>query len=965
MMSSLVLNSSHNRPCFRVVRSVRRQHENFGTERQRQRYFSSLFMLVRPGRRRFSFHQVSSNVVGRINFTCDISEFPDHRLVIAPRSFDVDTRFFSSGNSVSMPLSSVPLSGDATNASLEILSSQSLTRSLASRLSLHAHYAPGSSWNPALILNDLHSYISCLQHITPSHTKYSLLNEHVVRDAIRCTSRTNLPPHKLGPLVRKLEVALQLTHFSMTDALSLSLIRAHADGGNVWRVCEIVRWRRRQNFPVATYDRIKGQGLQHETIQPTPSHVVFRNLPKNYPSIVADDIQVTAYKEEEEKASLPPVRPWWYLPEKTQNFFAADAQNSDIDPILLSIMKTTTTTTMSSPVAAIATGSHCDVSPGPVSEYHAILHALTCNALGLRSSSPSPKWQRSVLEAKLNRLKSALSAVRKDVNETHKAYLEALHTDGGAVAIFGAPQSTFPKSETNWTAEITMRCLDLRKHHGSLPDTLDKIVEKLWSGESLAVANDNLWTKFVRSCSSSDPSPIDDPAVRDFAKLLCLRTPQGAHITQSIPGEEQGFSHYCKLKNLTRSKIFVDDKEIQGKDKSVKRKQRPRFKDEHPRFIRHVYHSLRDSWVQHVHNIIGGAVEALSMSPLPLSSNPQPVADYGAYVSRLKKRYIREEKLISQLETVRSQLRVADPYPWVESVAFGMASAGFWPPPPEQRLIEGMLDAFTAGGRRVGKFSNNKVETVEHMIRIDQVHFDEEKQLWVNKNKEAPEISPSAFNALAFADNLRRGKYGNIPIALNRSCWNILVKICCYDGAIWRALHILRVEMPKQGVEADTYTYNTILSALSRMGYHHACNGILVDMANRSIPLDKYTVEALAMAHLNAGDVAAASTVVQNMFNQYSVLPPYEVHLSIIKKALSPADNGRQQQFGEKTTTRNTAEARRHVHFLRQLEKWEPSTYDSPELKKWVHLTRNNPNLSYKALQELFKAFGEDLELRT
>ena len=51
---------------------------------------------------------------------------------------------------------------------------------------------------------------------------------------------------------------------------------------------------------------------------------------------------------------------------------------------------------------------------------------------------------------------------------------------------------------------------------------------------------------------------------------------------------------------------------------------------------------------------------------------------------------------------------------------------------------------------------------------------------------------------------------------LNVSCWNLLVKACCYDRAVWRALNMLRVEIPVEGVAPDRYTYNTILSALSR-----------------------------------------------------------------------------------------------------------------------------------------------------
>ena len=43
------------------------------------------------------------------------------------------------------------------------------------------------------------------------------------------------------------------------------------------------------------------------------------------------------------------------------------------------------------------------------------------------------------------------------------------------------------------------------------------------------------------------------------------------------------------------------------------------------------------------------------------------------------------------------------------------------------------------------------------------------------------------------------------------------MKACCYRGAIWRAMEILNETLPRQGIEPDAFTYNTIIAGLARV----------------------------------------------------------------------------------------------------------------------------------------------------
>lgn len=114
-------------------------------------------------------------------------------------------------------------------------------------------------------------------------------------------------------------------------------------------------------------------------------------------------------------------------------------------------------------------------------------------------------------------------------------------------------------------------------------------------------------------------------------------------------------------------------------------------------------------------------------------------------------------------------------------------------------------------------------------------------------------------------------------------------------------------------------------------------------MTNRSIPLDKYTVQALVDGSLNASDVSGAITLVQDILNQHSVLPPYTSHLKIIEFALA---------------NDLVFEAKRYLFFLQQL--WNRKENDD---KNWeLNFAKENPKIGKEALMKLFHYYGAELK---
>lgn len=118
-------------------------------------------------------------------------------------------------------------------------------------------------------------------------------------------------------------------------------------------------------------------------------------------------------------------------------------------------------------------------------------------------------------------------------------------------------------------------------------------------------------------------------------------------------------------------------------------------------------------------------------------------------------------------------------------------------------------------------------------------------------------------------------------------------------------------------------------------------------MNNKSVPISKYTIEAMVDGMLNMGDIAGAITFVQDVLTQHSRLPPYTSHLKIIEYALA---------------SDLPYEAKRHVYLLQQVWRWEPNEYHDPASVKEMELIQKNPKLSKISIQKLFAFFGERLE---
>lgn len=210
-----------------------------------------------------------------------------------------------------------------------------------------------------------------------------------------------------------------------------------------------------------------------------------------------------------------------------------------------------------------------------------------------------------------------------------------------------------------------------------------------------------------------------------------------------------------------------------------------------------------------------------------------------------------------------------------------------------------------------------------------------------------PDWSPPLTAAISFADSLTQGACGHDPIELDLISLSILIKICVNRGSLWRAMHILDDVIPSSGIEADVIAYNTLLKGLSRVGDAPTMKSYFNQMLAKGISPTKETVEAIVDGLLNLGDVGSAITLVQDIFNQHSILPPYTTHLKIIEFSL-----GRSLPH----------EAKRHVYFIQQLWKWERNAYHTEQFCKLMELTQKNPKLSREALQKLFAYFGEKLD---
>ena len=249
------------------------------------------------------------------------------------------------------------------------------------------------------------------------------------------------------------------------------------------------------------------------------------------------------------------------------------------------------------------------------------------------------------------------------------------------------------------------------------------------------------------------------------------------------------------------------------------------------------------------------------------------------------------------------------------------------PPPPYHKIPSQVR----------GKFVRKPGTTTEDGI----------KQLKMDRESD-PDWSPALTAAISFADSLKHGgACGHEPIELDLISYSILIKVCVNRGSLWRAMHILDEVMPSNYVEPDVVAFNTLLSGLARVGDVPTIREYFSKMVAMGISPSPETIQSYVEGLLNLGDISAAITVVQDCFNQHSVLPPYTIHLKILEFALARG---------------LVYEAKRHVFFIQQLWKWERNDYHSEEFSKIVELTKRNPKLSKEALERLFAYFGESLE---
>mmetsp|Transcript_23104 Transcript_23104/g.43998 ORF Transcript_23104/g.43998 Transcript_23104/m.43998 type:complete len:604 (+) Transcript_23104:611-2422(+) len=221
----------------------------------------------------------------------------------------------------------------------------------------------------------------------------------------------------------------------------------------------------------------------------------------------------------------------------------------------------------------------------------------------------------------------------------------------------------------------------------------------------------------------------------------------------------------------------------------------------------------------------------------------------------------------------------------------------------------------------------------------------EKGQLKLERENE-PEYSIPLAAAFAFAESLQHGACGHEAIQLNLGSYNALIKACVHRGALWRAMHLLDTTMPLSKVSPNVVSYNLILSGLAAVGDVVVAQEYYNKMLSAGLKPDAFTVRAIVDGLLNVGDVQGAVTVVQDFFNQHSILPPYTTHSKILELCL-----GRDLIY----------EAKRYVYFIQQLWRWEPNQYHEESFVKLMKATQRNTQLQKPALQKLFAYFGEEL----
>jgi pentatricopeptide repeat protein len=212
-----------------------------------------------------------------------------------------------------------------------------------------------------------------------------------------------------------------------------------------------------------------------------------------------------------------------------------------------------------------------------------------------------------------------------------------------------------------------------------------------------------------------------------------------------------------------------------------------------------------------------------------------------------------------------------------------------------------------------------------------------------------PGYSPALNAAFEFASSVRLGAAGHPGVDLNPSGLAALVSACVTRGALWRALQIVEdhEKEPRRGSTVSVVSYNILLTGLARVGDVRTMQDVTGRMLSSGLKPNSSTVRAIVTGLLNLGDVGSAITVVQDSFNQHGVLPPVTTLVTIVEHCLS-----RDMVF----------EAKRCVYFVQQLWKWTQTTYDTPEMARFMGRIQSHPQLQRSAIESLFAYFGYRLD---
>ena len=341
---------------------------------------------------------------------------------------------------------------------------------------------------------------------------------------------------------------------------------------------------------------------------------------------------------------------------------------------------------------------------------------------------------------------------------------------------------------------------------------------------------------------------------------------------------------------------------------------------------------------------------------------------------------------------------IDNPTRWLDAILLNMAQRNF---PLTTPIANRMIDCYSATGGRTGKAVHHFYRVVRQGILTmspeeKPKHTDEMPQEWFHvpeigksvyqpvkvkvkfnegsppfykvpsrvrgrllydRNTEVgelklerevePEYSLPLAAAFAFADSLQHGACGHEPISLDVGSYNALIKACVCRGALWRAMHVLDTTMPAANIVPNTRSYNFLLSGLAAVGDVVTSQEYYLKMHNAGVRPDSYTVSAIVDGLLNMNDIPGAVTVVQDFFNQHSVLPPVGTQSKILELCLAQG---------------MIYEAKRYCYFIQQLWKWEPNQYHDDELIELMRSTQRNPGLQKEALKKMFAYFGEELK---